>query len=274
MGDEDAGRVLAVDDRAEFTELLATDLEAQGYVVETALSGEECLAKATEFQPEVILLDVQMPGMDGFTTCFRLKEDPRLRDIPVIFLTGHNAEEGSAVAAIAAGGADFLEKPYSPIILFSRVAAQLTAFRRLHGYVSAALRDPASGCYTRAALVDAAVREVARLRRDGGGALAVAWIEPTDLPPASEPAARRTALDEAVTAWSAALPAPDMVAIDDGGALALFVGSDVEQAKQRSASATEARAAARSGVAGGDVPAEGDALELVERWLQAAREAG
>jgi CheY-like chemotaxis protein len=171
MSDEGraAGRVLVVDDSANFVELMAEELIGQGYEVETELSGEGCLKLAKSWGPDVILLDIQMPGMDGLQTCFALKSDPETEQIPVIFLTGHNAEEGSAMSAVAAGGSDFIAKPYSPAILFSRVAAHVAMSQRLQKISQHPLRDIATGLYSRDALEDILERERQRAARFGDG---------------------------------------------------------------------------------------------------------
>lgn len=223
MAKHSAGRVLVVDDQSQFVELLAADLEAQDYTVGTAESGEECLEKVTEFGPDVIVLDVKMPGMDGFETCFRLKEMPGVKHIPIIFLTGHNAEEGSAVATIAAGGADFLQKPYTPVILFSRVAAQVSASKKLRSFINAGMIDPDSGAYTHGAALDIIVRELARSKRTAEPAMAVVCAEIEALPPTTEPAARSAALVQAAKACMEKVGAPDAVAISQDALLVVML---------------------------------------------------
>ena len=79
--------ILVVDDQAEFREIFSVELAAKGYKVATAASGEEGLTMARELHPAIMLLDVQMPGMNGVETLLKLKEDPALADIKVVFLT-------------------------------------------------------------------------------------------------------------------------------------------------------------------------------------------
>jgi diguanylate cyclase (GGDEF)-like protein len=120
---EGADTVLVVDDSRTLCRLLGNLLSDQ-YRVLTAASGAEGIALAVEHRPDLVLLDVMMPGLDGFAVCRRLKEDSRTREIPVLFLTalGGEAEE---MRALEAGGIDFILKPVSPPVLAARVRNQL-----------------------------------------------------------------------------------------------------------------------------------------------------
>jgi diguanylate cyclase (GGDEF)-like protein len=117
-------RLLVVDDQPLNLRLIYEILGAQ-YQVFGATSGAQALAFCAATAPELILLDVVMPGMDGLETCRRLRADPATRDIPVIFVTGgtHDASED---ACWQAGGADFVSKPIRATTLRHRVRAQLT----------------------------------------------------------------------------------------------------------------------------------------------------
>jgi two-component system cell cycle response regulator len=115
-----SARILVVDDIEANVRLLQAKLEAEYYEVLTAPDGPTALAMAAAEQPDIVLLDVMMPGMDGFTVCRRLKDDAETRHIPVVLLT---ALDGRAdrVAGLEAGADDFLTKPIDDVLLFARV---------------------------------------------------------------------------------------------------------------------------------------------------------
>lgn len=115
-------KILVVDDDADIAELLQYNLTKEGYEVAQAENGKEALKVALTFNPDVILLDVMMPVMDGITACRHLRELPEFRDTFIIFLTARS-EEFSEVAAFEAGADDFITKPIKPRALLSRLAA-------------------------------------------------------------------------------------------------------------------------------------------------------
>src|ERR1041385_6921777 len=102
--------ILIVDDEPESCRLLADILTGEGYEVRVADSGPLALNSLTLNRPELILLDVKMPGMDGFETCRRLKENPDFRSIPVIFLSSLESADG--VEGFRLGAIDFISKPF------------------------------------------------------------------------------------------------------------------------------------------------------------------
>ena len=112
--------VLAADDQAENILLLESLIESQGFTFFGAASGAACLGLAQRLAPKLILLDVQMPGMDGFETCRRLRAVPSLRTVPVAFLTARKSA-ADVQAGIAAGGDDFIVKPFDAAKLLGRV---------------------------------------------------------------------------------------------------------------------------------------------------------
>ncbi|HSV04238.1 MAG TPA: PleD family two-component system response regulator [Phenylobacterium sp.] len=115
-----SARILVVDDIEANVRLLEAKLAAEYYEVLTAGDGPTALALAAAEQPDLVLLDVMMPGMDGFSVCRRLKDDPETRHIPVVLVT---ALDGRAdrVAGLEAGADEFLTKPIDDMMLFARV---------------------------------------------------------------------------------------------------------------------------------------------------------
>lgn len=117
-------RILVVDDEPQNLELMEAMLEPSGYEVFLAANGEEALAAAHRERPDLIVLDLMMPGLSGFEVCARLKTDPETRDIPVLFVTAMS-HIGDKQRALAAGGEDFLTKPIQQAELLTRVEALL-----------------------------------------------------------------------------------------------------------------------------------------------------
>ncbi|RAK51007.1 PleD family two-component system response regulator [Phenylobacterium deserti] len=115
-----SARILVVDDVEANVRLLEAKLTAEYYEVLTAPDGPTALAVAAAEKPDIVLLDVMMPGMDGFSVCRRLKDDPATRHVPVVLVT---ALDGRAdrVAGLEAGADDFLTKPIDDVMLFARV---------------------------------------------------------------------------------------------------------------------------------------------------------
>lgn len=120
--------VLVVDDSPEALGLINDSLEAANINVLLALEGQQALTIAKRMRPDMILLDAIMPRMDGFETCRRLKEDPELASIPVIFMTGLT-DTADIVRGLEAGGVDYLTKPIRPDELLARMHVHLTNAR-------------------------------------------------------------------------------------------------------------------------------------------------
>ena len=137
------GRVLIVDDDAAQRRLMALKLEEEGFECRALASGEECLLEALGFDPDVILLDINMPGLDGIETCRRLKKIPELIAVPVVFITGFKDDDPTIVEALRAGGNDFISKDASQSVLFTRVRCQVTINRSQRQLRRLAMTDEA-----------------------------------------------------------------------------------------------------------------------------------
>jgi len=131
-----------------------------------ATSGEQALALAHAWQPELVLLDAEMPGLDGFEVCRRLKADPLLADVPVLFVTQH-ADAATEAAVFELGAADVIAKPVAGPALRARVAMQLRLRRTAQRLVRLARRDALTGLAERGQLDDELALETRRARRNG-----------------------------------------------------------------------------------------------------------
>ncbi len=115
-------KILLVDDRPENLLALEAILSGLGHELVKAASGEEALKRLLSEDVAVILLDVQMPGMDGFETASHIKQRERTRDIPILFLTAIDGAAHQAFRGYAAGAVDYLAKPFDPWVLRAKVA--------------------------------------------------------------------------------------------------------------------------------------------------------
>jgi two-component system cell cycle response regulator len=113
-------RVLVVDDILSNVKLLEAKLTAEYFDVVTAFNGLECLARIAETAPDIVLLDVMMPGMDGFEVCRRIKSNPKIAHVPVVMVTALD-QPSDRIAGLEAGADDFLTKPVDDAALFARV---------------------------------------------------------------------------------------------------------------------------------------------------------
>ena len=136
-------KVLVVDDNAIARDLLSTAVTRAGHQLLEATNGAECLAKATRERPQVVLLDVMMPGMSGFDVCRSLRAVPALRDVVVILVTALDDSE-ARVAGFDAGADEFITKPFDRIELIARLRAidRLDRYRRLSQYDELARLSP------------------------------------------------------------------------------------------------------------------------------------
>ena len=114
-------RILVVDDHPEIVDLVKTYLEREGYEVATAYTGTEVLPLVESFQPDLIVLDLMLPGMDGFTITRKLRADA---DVPIIMLTARDGDQDK-IAGLDLGAADYVTKPFSPRELVARIKVVL-----------------------------------------------------------------------------------------------------------------------------------------------------
>ena len=117
-------RVLVVDDEADLVRILQFGLEAIGYQVETASDGQEALKKARETKPDIILLDLMLPKLDGYKVCRLLKFDERYKNIPIIILSART-QEGDQLLAMEMGANRFITKPYDFAEVLSHIETLL-----------------------------------------------------------------------------------------------------------------------------------------------------
>lgn len=127
----DSGYILAVDDTPSSLKLLTDLLNADGYSVRSAINGELALRAASAQAPDLILLDANMPDMDGFEVCRRLKQEPRLHDVPVIFVSALS-EMPEKLKGFEFGAVDYVTKPFQREELLARVRTHLELHRLRH----------------------------------------------------------------------------------------------------------------------------------------------
>ena len=117
-------KILVVEDEAPIQELIQFNLERNQYRVNVLDTGEEALAEVKTFKPDLVLLDIMLPGADGLEICKRLKADEQTRHIPIIMLTALS-EEADIVTGLELGADDYVTKPFSPRVLLARIKAAL-----------------------------------------------------------------------------------------------------------------------------------------------------
>lgn len=125
-----AAKILMVDDRPENLLALEAILQGLGHELLKATSGEEALKRLLVEDVAVMLLDVQMPGMDGFETAAHVKRRAKTRDIPILFLTAIDGEAHQAFRGYAAGAVDYLAKPFDPWVLKAKVGVFVELYER------------------------------------------------------------------------------------------------------------------------------------------------
>jgi len=141
--DSTMSKILIVDDSAFEQRLLVDLLSEMPYKVSVAHNGLQGYHLALANHPDLILLDVRMPDMDGYTACRLLKANPATQDIPVIFLSGADADE-ERIMGLSIGGVDYVSKPFSPGELAARIQVHLALAQRAHGASASAAPAPAN----------------------------------------------------------------------------------------------------------------------------------
>jgi two-component system phosphate regulon response regulator PhoB len=117
-------KILVVDDEEDILELVRYNLAKEGYDITCVISGEEAITRAKSDPPDLILLDLMLPGVDGFEVCQRLKRDDETARVPIVMLTA-KGEDSDIVAGLELGADDYITKPFSPKVLTARIRAIL-----------------------------------------------------------------------------------------------------------------------------------------------------
>jgi two-component system, cell cycle response regulator len=157
-------RLLAIDDSPLIHRLLNARLKRERLEIHHANNGEEGIAKAIELLPDVILLDIDMPGKDGFQVLHSLKEDSRTHDIPVIFVSGSCSTE-QKVHALEMGAIDFVTKPFELAELRARVRSAIRMHQLIRMLAERAKLDALTGLWNRAFFDERLYREIEGARR-------------------------------------------------------------------------------------------------------------
>lgn len=131
------GRILIVDDDPIVTGMLTLLLEKYGYAANSVESGEDCLSNIAEINPDAVILDIEMPGIDGYQTCQRLRDAAETHDLPVIFLSALESLD-DRLKAYDVGGDDFIAKPYNPEEMRRKVDIAMRIKRRREQYLASA----------------------------------------------------------------------------------------------------------------------------------------
>jgi len=127
-----SSRVLIVEDEPDIRELVVHHLKREGYLVSAASSGEEALRQVQAAPPDLVLLDLMLPAMDGLEVCRRLRQDPATVSLPIVMLTA-KGDEVDRVLGLEIGADDYIVKPFSPKELLARVRAVLRRSRPASG---------------------------------------------------------------------------------------------------------------------------------------------
>ena len=128
-------KILLVDDEQDILEIVGYNLSQEGYQIVTASNGKEAIVKAKKEHPQLIIMDVMMPEMDGMEACENIRKIPELQDTIITFLTARS-EDYSQVAGFDAGADDYIAKPIKPKVLVSKVQALLRRLKGVEGVSS------------------------------------------------------------------------------------------------------------------------------------------
>jgi class 3 adenylate cyclase/CheY-like chemotaxis protein len=155
-------RILVVDDTPQNIRLLDAVLSPRGYTVVPATSGEEALNAVAEAPPDLILLDIQMPGMDGYEVCRRLRDDPTRQALPIVMITA--AGEQEKLKALEAGADEFIAKPFNQAELLARVKS-LLRIKHYHDTIEAQAAELAAFNRSLEERVHEQVEQIGRMTR-------------------------------------------------------------------------------------------------------------
>lgn len=165
----DKPTILIVDDTPANLALLS-DVLKPSYRTKVAVDGEKALRIALSASPpDLILLDIMMPGMDGYEVCRKLKADPRTENIPIVFLTARYRDHDEIARGLEAGAHDYVTKPFSAPELLARIGVMVRIQRAESDARRASLTDSLTGLYNRRFLHQRLEEELARSRRHGSG---------------------------------------------------------------------------------------------------------
>jgi len=164
-GTTESQLVLIVEDKESTRVLIRTVLEQAGFRVEEAVDGLSALEAFERYRPDAVLLDVVMPGMDGYLTCSELRKLPSSEHIPIIMTTGLN-DIDSINQAYEVGATDFITKPINHVILTHRLRYMLRGMRIQKEIAERAIRDPLTGLYNRRYFATRILEELNRAKRE------------------------------------------------------------------------------------------------------------
>jgi adenylate cyclase len=219
IAEPEVGSILVVDDDRVNRALLTRTLEALGHRVLTASSGSEALGLLRVQLPDIVLLDIVMPDLDGVTVLERIKGDPALRAVPVIMISALE-DFDSVVRCIELGAEDYLQKPFDPVLLRARIRAGLDK-RRLQQLERARVRDVFARFLPESMVDEVLMRADGRLRLGGVRLVSTALF--ADLR-AFTSFAERTPPDEVIAVLNRYLGEMSDAVLDHGGTLVAFMG--------------------------------------------------
>lgn len=160
-------RVLVVDDNPQNLQVVGNLLSPFGFHLQFILDSENVVEIASTERPDLILLDIQMPGIDGFEVCRRLQERNETRGIPVIFLTAAHKDEESIVRGFEVGGVDYVTKPFFRQELIARIRTHLQLKKYKEHLEALSVTDPLTGLFNRRRMNERMNEECARAKRHG-----------------------------------------------------------------------------------------------------------
>jgi len=159
-------KIHIVDDEEFDLRALETVLKGAGHEVIGSMSAEEALPKIIACPPDAILLDIRLPGMDGFDMCRRLRENPDTLNLPVMFITAWYTDEESLVRGLKLGSTDYVTKPVRSRELLARLSALLKTKEMVEHIRTISLNDPLTGLANRRLLIQRVSEEISRTKRD------------------------------------------------------------------------------------------------------------